>query len=61
MTDYSNHPMQITDLDTLMKLEEMVDSGSEAILGQTQLSDLLKEQRENDKKPDGELLCNRCH
>lgn len=61
MTDFTNHPMQITDLNTLMKLEQMVESGSEAILGQAQLNEILKEQRDSEKRPDGVLNCNRCH
>lgn len=61
MTDLSNPPMEITDLGTLMKLEQMVESGSEAILGQVQLNDLLQERREQEKKPENELNCNRCH
>lgn len=56
-----NHPMQLTDLNTLMKLDHLVESGSEHIMTQGQLSQRLREKREEEKKPDNDLICNRCH
>lgn len=57
----ANHPMHITDVGTLMKLESLVEDGSESIIREDEYQELLKQKRDREKRPDNDLICNRCH
>lgn len=53
----SSHPLQITDLNTLMQLED----NNSIFTKQSTFSEMQKLKRLIERKPEMSLICNRCH